>query len=624
MLFLKYSNSDEGIAVRIRLESVAGVIVQQSTIINAGKDAINITSLPSAFTDFVAHSETMPWYQKDVAIHLCHSRWQGEGQWRTYTPSALGLEPASNELWESGFYRFGTIGSWSTDNFYPIVVAEDKTDGKTWFMETEGGHSWQIKLSYHGGYQSPGLAMEASSCEESVGGWHYILKPGEEYTTERAFYGVVDGGFEEAIKVLNDFKRADSMIECKEIPLVFNDYMDCIWSAQTPELVLPLIDAAAEAGCEYFCIDGGWTRNEAGNGLGDWRPKLQIYKNMNLKDIADRIKERGMVPGIWFEFDACFANAKLASEDENSVLRRYGKPAGATYRYFYNFKSERVRAYLTERVGFIYDMGYRYIKNDYNWSIGTGCTNNYDGDSPAEGLIENVDAFYGFIDSLYEKFPGLIMENCGNGALREDNKTLRRFLMQSTSDQELYLNNPSIAMGSEAIIPPEKAGLWVYPYPADSEVKEKFALTEAYVRERKDGKETAFNIVTGLMGAMYLSGRIDLCDRENFALVKKGTEIFKKVRKYIPQSHPIYPAGMHKINDERIAAFGLLSRERLMLAVWNTSSEKKEKLIDLSKYVGTLAVKQTYSHNEPDFKVMETEVYVTLEGKSAAWFEFEI
>lgn len=182
------------------------------------------------------------------------------------------------------------------------------------------------------------------------------------------------------------------------------------------------------------------------------------------------------------------------------------------------------------------------------------------------------------------------MENCGSGALREDNKKLRRFLMQSTSDQELYLNNPSIAMGSEAIIPPEKAGLWVYPYPADSEVKEKFALTEAYVRERKDGKETAFNIVTGLMGAMYLSGRIDLCDRENFALVKKGTEIFKKVRKYIPQSHPIYPAGMHKINDERIAAFGLLSRERLMLAVWNTSSEKKEKLIDLSKYVGNISV----------------------------------
>lgn len=285
-------------------------------------------------------------------------------------------------------------------------------------METEGAYSWQIKLSCHGGYKSTGLAMEASSCEENVGGWHYILNSGKKYTTERAFYGVVDGGFEEDVKVLNDFKRADSMVECKQIPLVFNDYMDCIWSAQTPELVLPLIDAAANAGCEYFCIDGGWTCNEAGTGLGDWIPKPEVYKEKDLKFIADTIKEKGMIPGIWFEFDTCFDNAKLISEDINNVLLRYGKPVGLGKRYFYNFKSERVRTYLTERVEFVYNMGYRYIKNDYNLSTGTGCTNNYDGDSPAEGLIENTNAFYDFIDSLYAKFPGLIMENCGSGALR--------------------------------------------------------------------------------------------------------------------------------------------------------------------------------------------------------------
>lgn len=622
-LYLKYSHSDAGIAVNIKLESIAGVIVQQNSITNTGKEIVNLTSLPSAFIDFVAHSAETPWYKKDIKLNLCHSKWQGEGQWRSYTPSELGLNPATNGSWESDFYRFGTIGSWSTNDFYPIVIAEDKTDGKTWFMETEGAHSWQIKISYHGGYKSPGLALEASSCEETVGDWHYILKPGEEYTTERAFYGVVAGGFEEAVKVLNDFKRADSMFKCKEIPLVFNDYMDCIWNSQNPELVLPLIDAASEAGCEYFCVDGGWTCNEAGDGLGDWIPKAEVYKDIDLKYIADKIKEKGMIPGIWFEFDACFDNAKLVSEDVNNVLCRYGKPAGATYRYFYNFKSERVCSYLAERVKFVYDMGYRYIKNDYNWSIGTGCTNNYDGDSPAEGLIENINAFYEFIDSLYEKFPGLIMENCGSGALREDNKTLRRFSLQSTSDQEIYLNNPSIAMGSEAIIPPEKAGLWVYPYPTSAEVKEKFKLTEAYVNDRKDGKETAFNIITGLMGAMYLSGRIDLCDEVNFELIKKGTEIFKEIRKYIPQSRPIYPTGMHKMNDNEIASFGLLSENRLMLAVWNISPEKKEKHIDLSKYADKLVVKQTFSHNEPDFKIMENKIDVTLDGKSAAWFELE-
>ena len=623
-LYLKYSHTDEGIAVTIKLENVADVIVQQNTITNISNKEINLTGLSSAFLEYVGYSENMPWYKKDIKISLCHSKWQGEGQWRSYTPSDLGLYPSTDGEWESEFYRFGTTGSWSTNDFYPIVIAEDKTDGKTWFMETEGAHSWQIKLACYGGYKTSKLAMEASSCEETVGNWHYVLKPGREYITERAFYGVVEGGFEEAVKALNNFKRADSVFDCKNIPLVFNDYMDCLWNTQTPELVLPLVDAAAEAGCEYFCIDGGWSCNKAGDGLGDWIPNPKNYKEKDLKYIADRIKEKGMIPGIWFEFDACFDSAELIAEDINNVLCRYGKPVGIPNRHFYNFKSKRVCDYLTERVKAVYDMGYCYIKNDYNLSTGAGCTNNYDGDSPAEGLIKNTNVFYAFIDSLYKKFPGLVMENCGSGALREDNKTLRRFSLQSTSDQEMYLNNPSIAMGSEAIIPPEKAGLWAYPYPANGEVREKFKLTEEYVKEREDGKETAFNIVTGLVGAMYLSGRIDLCDEKNFALVKKGTEIFKEIRQYIPQSCPIYPTGMHRMNAEEIASLGLLSENRIMLAVWNTASEEKEARIDLSKYADKLTVKRTYAHNDPEFNVSETTLGVKLEGKSAVWFEFII
>lgn len=179
-------------------------------------------------------------------------------------------------------------------------------------------------------------------------------------------------------------------------------------------------------------------------------------------------------------------------------------------------------------------------------------------------------------------------------------------------------------MGSEAIMPPEKAGLWVYPYPANAEVKEKFELTDKYVTERGDGKETAFNIVTGLMGAMYLSGRIDLCDDVNFSLIKRGTEIFKEIRQYIPQSQPIYPTGMHRINEKGIATLGLLSKSRLMLAVWNTSPEKKEKRIDLSKYADELIVKRAYTHNELKYNVTKTTLTAELDGKSAVWFEIEI
>lgn len=40
--------------------------------------------------------------------------------------------------------------------------------------------------------------------------------------------------------------------------IIFNDYMNCLWGSPTTEKLLPLIDAAAEVGCEYFCIDAGW------------------------------------------------------------------------------------------------------------------------------------------------------------------------------------------------------------------------------------------------------------------------------------------------------------------------------------------------------------------------------
>ena len=35
--------------------------------------------------------------------------------------------------------------------------------------------------------------------------------------------------------------------------------MNCLWGDPTTEKEFPLIDAAAEAGCKYYCVDCGWT-----------------------------------------------------------------------------------------------------------------------------------------------------------------------------------------------------------------------------------------------------------------------------------------------------------------------------------------------------------------------------
>lgn len=278
-------------------------------------------------------------------------------------------------------------------------------------------------------------------------------------------------------------------------------------------------------------------------------PKKANFEKTTLSHLANEISSHGMLPGIWFEFETCNDTAFLYSSEKDAIIKRYDKEVNGE-RSFYNFSNERVREYLKDKVREFYDMGFRFIKNDYNHSVGIGCTNNYDGESAPEGAIRNINAFYSFIDELYREFPDLIIENCGSGALRSDNKTLRRFYLQSTSDQEFYYNNPSIIMGTMAQLPPEKAGIWSYPYPVMYEERIGFTASEEYIESRKDGYETAFNMVNSMMGAMYLSGRIDLCDEMNFNLVKESVEIYKRIRRIIPKCRPVYPTGLCRINEK--------------------------------------------------------------------------
>ena len=593
-LTLTYVSKAYGLEVTAKLEFIKGsnVIAQSCTAKNISENTVPLTKFSSAIMNNIATYKDLPYHENDgLLIHLCHNKWQGEAQWKSYSPADLGIYPGSVHPWERASFKLHAVGSWPCANFYPLVLLEDKTHGNISFIELEGGHGWQIKITGYGGYTFPNLTVEASGCDETNGNWYYELTPGESYSTERAFYGVVKGGFEEAAAELVAFKRADSIINHENgyPPVFFNDYMDCIWGSQTPDRILKLIDVAAEVGCEYFVIDGGWESNKNGAGFGDWVEKPEYYSEITLRDLADRIREKGMIPGIWFEFEACNPNADGAQLDDNAMLKRFGAPVGSGGRYFYNMTNQKVRDYLKSRVREFYNMGYRFIKNDYNQNTGIGATNTYGGNSCAEGIIRNVEAFYSFIDELYAEFPDLVIENCGSGAMRDENKTLRRFALQSTSDQELYYNNPSIIIGSSILMPPEKAGIWSYPYPTTFMGHASFVPTEKFMAERADGKETAFNTVSTLMGVFYQSGRIDVADEKNLALIKEGVDIYKRIRKYHAQSRPVYPTGMCNINEKCLASLGLLSDEKLLLAVWNIQDKDEDVKLDLTKYISNNA-----------------------------------
>lgn len=585
-LTLQYLCRKESLSVTVELCFVPGanVVVQQNRVQNLGEKPVLLTAFSSLFWEGIAHTPDVPWYQnQDLGFYVCHHKWQGEGQWQKYTAAQLGLYPTTTHAPERAAHKINSVGSWSTANYYPMTVVEDTKNDLVWYAETEGAHSWYLKWYAFGGTVLPSLCLEASGCDEK-NGWTYLLAPDETYSAPRAFYGVAHGGFEQAAANLNSFKRQDSLVR-QLPPLVYNDYMGALWLDQRPESLFPLIDRAAQAGCEVFCIDDGWHVNETASGLGDWLPCPERYREHSLFEVADYIRKAGMVPGIWMELETCTPTAKYA----HAALKRHGKPVGGN-KWFLDLEQPDVAEHLMQRIKALYQMGFRYLKNDYNHSLGLGCSSNLPPDaapSPAQGARQSSRAFQRFIDRVSSSFPDLTIENCGSGGLRCDNATLRHFALQSTSDQEDYLLTPSILMGCAAIMPPEKAGIWAYPYPTTFENYQDFSPTDEWLASMADGRQTAFNMVNGLMGSMYLSGRLDLCDELNFSLVCEGVSLAKQLQSKVARSRPVWPMGFHALHREEVTAFGLLTDEELLLAVWNLTSTPQTRTLRLQQWVGS-------------------------------------
>ncbi|MCQ2385655.1 MAG: alpha-galactosidase [Clostridia bacterium] len=533
-------------------EVVPGVSRQTVFLENGGEKELKAEEISSLYYDGFGENV----FEKGrYVFHFCEYTWGGEGQWRAFSPEETGLYPNRNHP-PISFFSLRSVGSWSSGKFYPLLLIEDKKEKKTAFFEIETGTSWTIEVGARQretGETVFTVFTSGSSCQND--GWHIALKPGETYQTVSTLFGISDGGKESALCLLLSAKRKSNLAAYplkKTPPVIYNDYMNALWGKPCKESTLPMIDAAKEAGAEIFCIDAGWFRSRLPGHThfyGDWVPGDDLFGEGGFRGVISYIRSKGMKPGAWLEIEVCQIGSQIAKEHPEWLLRRDGEIISHNMRHFFDFRQEEVCSYLMGTIDYFHKIGIRYIKNDYNESVGYAA----DGDPcPQEALRQNHLALCRFFDRVREKYPDMILENCGSGAMREDNLTLSRFHLQSVSDQENYLLTPSVLQGSLCLIPPEKAGVWAYPYPipyTPLSVQDSFLPDPAYRQRMASGRQTAFNMVTGLFGCMMLSGGIHLCDETNKTLIKAGVKAYKKIRSLIGAALPSYPNGQIGLSE---------------------------------------------------------------------------
>ena len=244
-----------------------------------------------------------------------------------------------------------------------------------------------------------------------------------------------DAGRQLAIRATCDYlvKAQHPMISSVDnhMGIAFNEYCTT-WGNPSIENVKKICDQLDGKGIQYLIIDSGWYGNSEHwwDLIGDWEVNSQKFPN-GLKEAADYIRSKGMVPGLWFEMESV-TNGSIHYEAKEHLIHKNGKILSVANRRFWDMEDPWVISYLAKKVIMVLkECGFGYLKIDYNDTIGMGCDG---GDSLGDGLYRKVEASRRFFEKIRQEVPGIVIENCSSGGHRLEPSMMQLVSQASFSD----------------------------------------------------------------------------------------------------------------------------------------------------------------------------------------------
>jgi alpha-galactosidase len=558
VLTVEQRDPETGIVATTRFEHRPGAAVFRATthLRNGGAAPVTVRYVSSCTLAGFADQDILDAPER-LQLHHARNAWDAEFRWRRTTLEDAGVVDIGRvgEGNDSSLGHFGVrgYGSWSTGDHLPVGAVTDTATGRAWTWQIEHNGPWQWEALDRKGRLYVGMSGPTAADHE----WETVLAPGAEFTSVPVAVAVSADGLQGALAEITHHRRqirrphADN-VEC---PVIFNDYMNCLMGDPTTARLLPLVEAAAAAGAEYFVIDAGWYSDEPGwwDTVGEWQPASSRFPN-GLGEVTDAIIAAGMVPGLWLEPEVVGVRSPLLARlPTEALFCRDGQPLVENGRHQLDFRHPAVVQHLDETVDrLVGEFGVGYFKLDYNINIGAGT--DVGGARAGAGLLGHNRAYSAWIDGVLDRHPGLVLENCSSGGMRVDYAQLARHSVQSTSDQTDPVHYVPIAAAAPSCVTPEQAAVWAYPQPDWS-------------ADLND-----LTLVNALLGRVHLSGRIDRLDTAGQASVRRAIDVYKALRHRIPRALPIWPLGLPGWYDAWCAA-GLVDGDGVLLQVWRRSGD---------------------------------------------------
>ena len=444
----------------------------------------------------------------NLLITRYRSKWSFEGRKEQQPIEEYQLEPS----WKPsgvGLEKFGQVGSMPVRNYFPTAVITDVAENV----------SWGVRLAHPGSWQGEFYRLDEDLCfsgglaDRDYGGWTKTVAPGETYTTPSAYLTVCIGNEEDCGNQFNDFfseQVSHNAYETEEaMSVMFNEFCTT-WGNPSETSVTEAISILKEHQMDYYIIDCGWYADAVKGwekNMGDWVPNPKHFPN-GVKPVIEKIREAGMVPGIWFEIETVGRDATAFSLVDH-LLKKDGFPITIGDRRFWDMNDPWVIDYLAEKViGFLKEIKAGYLKIDYNDNFGMGCDGT---ESFGEENRKQLMGTHRFFEQIRSELPELIIENCSSGGHRLEPSTMMRTDLSSFSDAHESLSIPIIGANMHQLIPPRQNLMW------------------AVLRKEDSIERIYYSMTANFLGRLCLSGDITELSSKQWEAIDSGVTFYREV-----------------------------------------------------------------------------------------------
>lgn len=441
-----------------------------------------------------------------LKAHRFRSAWSAEGRHECRSIEELHLERS----WAGAAAfseRFGQVGTMPVRRWFPFVAVEDTVAGVLWGAQLAWAGSWQMEIFR----QHDDVAISGGIADREFGHWMKVVAPGETFISPIATLACVRGDLDalcDRLTAMQDPPVNDQPAGEQDLPVVFNEWCTT-WGDPSHENLCAIADRLQGSGVRYLVIDAGWYKQEDtdwSSGHGDWIPGGKLFPN-GLKAAADAIRERGLIPGLWFEMETA-GSQSIAFKAGEHFIERDGHPITVRERRFWDMNDPHAVDHLTKRViDLLESCGFGYLKVDYNETAGIGCDHP---DSLGEGLRRQVEGSYRFFETIRKRLPDLVIENCSSGGHRLEPSMLARTAMSSFSDAHELVEIPIIAANLHRLLLPRQNQVWAVLHPQDSL------------------QRIAYSLAATFLGRMCLSGGIEKLPETSWRFVREAIALYRK------------------------------------------------------------------------------------------------